>query len=174
MRSRVRQCVTSIGKAIRDPPNSLGHDLLLSWPHDETIAHLRSRFTVIWMLPCCWGPRTLQPHPASRYAVLRSSCFLDIKSMYAPPPYLSSLPYPLPLCTSTTLPPGLEVNSPLLQSSPPSTPTQHPESPLRTLPSWPTAGGTLPIATKSPRSSRMVPSARERPRRMMAPFAGCP
>ena len=122
MRSRVRQCVTSIGKAIRDPLNSLGHDLLLSWPHDKTIAHLRSRFTVIWMLACCWGPRTLQPHPASRYVVLRSSCFLDIKSMYAPPPYLSSLPHPLPLCTSTTLPPGLEVNSPLLQSSPPSTP----------------------------------------------------
>lgn len=142
-------------------------------PARQTIAHLRFPFTVIWMLPCCWGPRTVQPHPASQSAVLRSSCFLDIKAcMHLLPTSLTLSSSTLGYFDNTTTWSRGELSPSSVVSS--FYPTQHPESPLRTLPSWPTTGGTLPIATKSPRSSRMVPSARERPRRMMAPFAGCP
>lgn len=97
VRPRVRQCITSIGKAIEIPWVMICSKL----PARQINAHLALRSTAIWMLSRLLGSPHLAATPCKSICGVVLSCCQCIKTCISSPYLFSS--HPLPLCTPTII-----------------------------------------------------------------------
>lgn len=97
VRPGVRQCITSIGKAIEIPWVMICSKL----PARQIIAHLALRSTAIWMLSRLLGSPHLAATPCKSICGVVLSCCQCIKTCISSPYLFSS--HPLPLCTPTII-----------------------------------------------------------------------